>query len=308
MTTAPQAAVVTGGSKGIGRAMAAALLESGRHVLVTGRNEASLRAAADLLSPLGTRAGVRVEWFAGDVRREDDARAGSGPAPCALAPDRGIMAPSNARRRHLRLITALGLALGLGAALHAAACGGQSKTPATPATPTPTPTQAAADVLRATHTGWKNPRCEACHALPIAEHQVVEQWRCAQCHGGNGACNPNGRPAARRHASTDACLSCHQATHQFTASEACVGCHLAATGTVTCEGPAGPGPPGTLQSGCFGWPATDFSPSNRASVATSLRAGQQAVDFALRDTAGATVRLSDLLRTKPVLLVHGAFT
>ena len=80
MTTAPHVAVVTGGSKGIGRAIAAALLESGRHVLVTGRNEASLRAAADLLSPLATRAGVRVEWFAGDVRREDDARAMIGAA------------------------------------------------------------------------------------------------------------------------------------------------------------------------------------------------------------------------------------
>jgi hypothetical protein len=79
--------------------------------------------------------------------------------------------------------------------------------------------------------------------------------------------------------------------------------------------PSDPGsggtPPGlseTLQSGCFGWPGIDFSPGNKANVATFLGPGQRAVDFALRNTAGAVVRLSELLATRPVLLIAGSFT
>jgi NAD(P)-dependent dehydrogenase (short-subunit alcohol dehydrogenase family) len=68
-------ALVTGGSKGIGRAIAAALIETGTHVVITGRDEASLRSAVGGLGPSAQRAGVRVEWFAGDIRREADARA-----------------------------------------------------------------------------------------------------------------------------------------------------------------------------------------------------------------------------------------
>ena len=68
-------ALVTGGSKGIGRAIAAALLDSGAHVLITGRDAASLLAAADGLAPHGQRSGSRIEWFAGDIRREKEAQA-----------------------------------------------------------------------------------------------------------------------------------------------------------------------------------------------------------------------------------------
>jgi NAD(P)-dependent dehydrogenase (short-subunit alcohol dehydrogenase family) len=75
MAHAPQVALVTGGSKGIGRAIAAALLESGIHVLITGRGAAALAAAADSLGPRGERSGARIEWSAGDIRREDEARA-----------------------------------------------------------------------------------------------------------------------------------------------------------------------------------------------------------------------------------------
>jgi NAD(P)-dependent dehydrogenase (short-subunit alcohol dehydrogenase family) len=67
--------MVTGGSKGIGRAIAAALLDSGVHVLITGRDEAALASAAAALAPDGQQAGARLEVFAGDVRREADARA-----------------------------------------------------------------------------------------------------------------------------------------------------------------------------------------------------------------------------------------
>ena len=68
-------ALVTGGSKGIGRAIAAALLDSGAHVLVAGRDAVSLASAAAALGEHGERSGARLEWFAGDVRREDEARA-----------------------------------------------------------------------------------------------------------------------------------------------------------------------------------------------------------------------------------------
>jgi NAD(P)-dependent dehydrogenase (short-subunit alcohol dehydrogenase family) len=75
MPPAPYVALVTGGSKGIGRAIAGALLESGTHVLVTGRNAEALAAAAAELAPHGHPSGARLEWFAGDVRREADANA-----------------------------------------------------------------------------------------------------------------------------------------------------------------------------------------------------------------------------------------
>ena len=70
-----RAALVTGGSKGIGRAIAAALLDSGANVMIAGRDAASLAAAADALGTHGRGAGPRIEWFAGDVRREEEARA-----------------------------------------------------------------------------------------------------------------------------------------------------------------------------------------------------------------------------------------
>jgi NAD(P)-dependent dehydrogenase (short-subunit alcohol dehydrogenase family) len=75
MTHRTRTALVTGGSKGIGHAIAAALLETGAHVLITGRDEAALASAAAGLGPHGQRMGARVEWFAGDIRREDEARA-----------------------------------------------------------------------------------------------------------------------------------------------------------------------------------------------------------------------------------------
>lgn len=75
MAQAQKAALVTGGSKGIGRAIAAALLESGAHVLITGRDAAALASAADALAPRGRQSGSRIEWFAGDIRREEAARA-----------------------------------------------------------------------------------------------------------------------------------------------------------------------------------------------------------------------------------------
>jgi hypothetical protein len=75
-----------------------------------------------------------------------------------------------------------------------------------------------------------------------------------------------------------------------------------------CGTSGGPIIPGTLTSGCFGWPATEFSLSNKATVQMFLHPGSRAVDFALRDVSGTSYTLSGLLATRPVLLVHGAFT
>jgi 3-oxoacyl-[acyl-carrier protein] reductase len=75
MADALRVALVTGGSKGIGRAIAAALLETGTHVLITGRDGTALASAVEGLAPHARKAGARVEWFAGDIRREGDARA-----------------------------------------------------------------------------------------------------------------------------------------------------------------------------------------------------------------------------------------
>ena len=75
MTPTHPVALVTGGSKGIGRAIAAALLEFRAHVLITGRNAADLASAVEGLAPHGRPSGASVASFAGDVRREADARA-----------------------------------------------------------------------------------------------------------------------------------------------------------------------------------------------------------------------------------------
>ena len=57
-------AIVTGGSEGIGRAIAEALTAEGCRVTITGRRQGALRAAA---KELGT------DWIAGDVGKEEDA-------------------------------------------------------------------------------------------------------------------------------------------------------------------------------------------------------------------------------------------
>ena len=64
-----KAAVVTGGSKGIGRAIAEALLSEGAAVLICGRDESDVKAAVSSLSSDGD-----VEGTVCDVRSEDSVR------------------------------------------------------------------------------------------------------------------------------------------------------------------------------------------------------------------------------------------
>jgi NAD(P)-dependent dehydrogenase (short-subunit alcohol dehydrogenase family) len=60
-------AIVTGGSKGIGLAVARALLDRGMQVTISGRNEQDLRRAVDALG-----GGANVYAIAADVRNPDD--------------------------------------------------------------------------------------------------------------------------------------------------------------------------------------------------------------------------------------------
>jgi len=60
-------AIVTGGSRGIGRAVAAALLHKGIHVAVSGVNKDHLKEAEDDLAGMAAK-GARVMTFEADVR------------------------------------------------------------------------------------------------------------------------------------------------------------------------------------------------------------------------------------------------
>jgi NAD(P)-dependent dehydrogenase (short-subunit alcohol dehydrogenase family) len=61
-------ALVTGGSRGIGRAIASSLLASGTDVMISGRDEVALRAAAEQLASVAAEKGARIEAFSADVR------------------------------------------------------------------------------------------------------------------------------------------------------------------------------------------------------------------------------------------------
>jgi hypothetical protein len=63
-----------------------------------------------------------------------------------------------------------------------------------------------------------------------------------------------------------------------------------------------------LRLGCYGWPEREFTLLNRPKIAASLHPGDPAVEFTLATVEGEPHSLSELLATKPVLLVLGSFT
>jgi NAD(P)-dependent dehydrogenase (short-subunit alcohol dehydrogenase family) len=60
-------ALITGGSKGIGKGIAAAFLKEGASVIICGRNEINLKAACNELGRLG-----RIEYIVADIANRDD--------------------------------------------------------------------------------------------------------------------------------------------------------------------------------------------------------------------------------------------
>jgi NAD(P)-dependent dehydrogenase (short-subunit alcohol dehydrogenase family) len=64
-------AVITGGGRGLGRSIAAGLVDLGATVVITGRQKETLLQAAAAI----TDRGGRVDVFSGDVAREDDVTA-----------------------------------------------------------------------------------------------------------------------------------------------------------------------------------------------------------------------------------------
>src|SRR5690349_14972438 len=64
-------ALVTGGSKGLGKAMARAMAEAGANIVISSRHEGELKSAAAEIAE-GTRA--KVSYFVADMTSRDDVR------------------------------------------------------------------------------------------------------------------------------------------------------------------------------------------------------------------------------------------
>ena len=67
-------------------------------------------------------------------------------------------------------------------------------------------------------------------------------------------------------------------------------------------------PSSDLQTYCLPWLDESPSPSSSIRLGNGIMEGDPAVDFSLKDVHGETHRLSDLLETKPVLLILGGYT
>jgi NAD(P)-dependent dehydrogenase (short-subunit alcohol dehydrogenase family) len=71
---AGQAAVITGGGSGIGRATARLLATDGAHVVIAGRTAEKLERVAEELAPVAEEAGGSVRWRVTDAGVEDEVR------------------------------------------------------------------------------------------------------------------------------------------------------------------------------------------------------------------------------------------
>jgi hypothetical protein len=67
-------------------------------------------------------------------------------------------------------------------------------------------------------------------------------------------------------------------------------------------------PASELVTNCLNHPAQEITVENSLRLSVGLTEGRPAVEFSLWGTDGSIYSLSELLRTKPVLIVLGGFT
>ncbi len=103
------------------------------------------------------------------------------------------------------------------------------------------PDTSAGTTLSATNhiKGWGKKWCftSGCHSKPLKGHTQTKEQSCAACHGGNGACDPNGANSTKKnHTKGLTCISsgCHSTLHGYTQNADCVACHLANAGLQDC--------------------------------------------------------------------------
>ncbi len=121
---------------------------------------------------------------------------------------------------HKRLLPLM-LMLTIGAAPAVTACeGGYANNPSGSNPP----------ILDDQHDGWSWTHCDGCHDLPVSNHTEDRQDFCANCHGGNGALDPNHLASPKIHSPAEDCVGCHINDHGYTASSECRHCHFADEG------------------------------------------------------------------------------
>lgn len=67
-------------------------------------------------------------------------------------------------------------------------------------------------------------------------------------------------------------------------------------------------PSSSLEAGCYDFPPADPTHIDQVTTRVRFAPGDTAVDFVRRDVDGVECRLADLLATRPVVLIFGAFS